>query len=67
MVPQDLSDAMVPLDDHSISQIDYNDAPDDHSVLEDTRTSRASHPPQAPQQAEGVTPMIEPTVTAGTS
>jgi hypothetical protein len=67
MVPQDLSDAMVPSDDHSISQIDYGDAPDDHSILEDTRTSRASCPPWASQQAEGVTPMIEPTVTAGTS
>ncbi len=55
---------MVPLDDHSISQIDYDDAPEDHSVLEDTRASRASRPPWASQQAEGVTPMIEPTVTA---
>jgi hypothetical protein len=67
MVPQDLSDAMVPLDDHSISQIDYDDTPDNHSVLEDTRSSRASCPPWASQQAEGVIRMIKPTVTAGTS
>jgi hypothetical protein len=70
-VPQDLSDAMVPSDDHSISQIDYDDAPDDHSVLDEdsqvTRSSRASCPPRASQQAEGVNPMIEPTVTAGIS
>jgi hypothetical protein len=53
-------------DDEEVRE-DDDDDPDDHSILEDTRTSRASCPPWASQQAEGVTPMIEPTVTAGIS
>jgi hypothetical protein len=69
-VPQDLYDAIAPLDDFSVSQIDYDDAPGDHSIPDEdsqvTRTSRASRPPRVSQQAERVTP-IEPTITTGTS